>query len=255
MKFLLFRLYAPLASWGDVAVGEFRPSLGYPGRSSLLGLLGAALGIDRDDDTRYSELDRELAFAVAVYSEGTLLRDFHTAQVPGATDLKGRPHRTRADELTVPRHDLNTILSTRDYRQDALCVAGVWTRNDAAVHLGDVRAALERPRFALYLGRKACPPAMPLSPQVMEANDFRAALDGARFPGMEELSAMKFPNRPLRVAWEGPPDVAGWAPSFSVSRKDAPLSRRRWQFCDRTERVALIATTEGAESTEEDGAP
>ena len=255
MNFLLFRLYAPLASWGDVAVGEFRPSFGYPGRSALLGLIGAALGIDRSDEESHRRLDDGLGFAVAVYSEGTLLRDYHTAQVPGAADLKKRPHRTRADELAVPRHDLNTILSTRDYRQDALSVVGTWLRAaSTGVDLDELHGALDRPRFTLYLGRKACPPALRLSPQVVEAADFRTALSHARFPAIEDAAALNLPSRPLRVAWEDGPSV-GWPQSFSVPRKDAPLSRRRWQFGDRTERVALIATAAAAAETDEEAAP
>ncbi|MGH8674002.1 MAG: type I-E CRISPR-associated protein Cas5/CasD, partial [Burkholderiales bacterium] len=73
MDILVFRLYAPLASWGDVAVGEYRPSHAYPGRSALLGLIAAALGVDRGDEQRHRQLDDELAFAVAVFAEGSLL--------------------------------------------------------------------------------------------------------------------------------------------------------------------------------------
>ena len=255
MNLLLFRLYAPLASWGEVAVGEYRPSHSYPGRSSLLGLIAAALGVDRADEDRHQRLDNALAFAVAVYSEGTLLRDYHTAQVPGASDLKKRPHRTRADELSMPRSDLNTILSTRDYRQDALCVVGTWLRTRAtSIDLDLLRTALERPRFTLYLGRKACPPALPLSPQIIDANDFRAALDQARFPAIEELTRLNLPVQPLRVAWEEGASV-GWPQSFSVPRKDAPRSRRRWQFADRTERVALIADTAPPGEADDEQAP
>ena len=36
--------------WGDVAVGEFRGSLDQPGASALIGLLGAAPGVRREDD-------------------------------------------------------------------------------------------------------------------------------------------------------------------------------------------------------------
>jgi CRISPR system Cascade subunit CasD len=49
MEYLLFRLYGPLASWGEIAVGESRHTATYPGKSALLGLLAAALGIRRDD--------------------------------------------------------------------------------------------------------------------------------------------------------------------------------------------------------------
>lgn len=240
MKFLLFRLYAPLASWGEVAVGEFRPSHAYPGRSSLLGLIAAACGIDRSDDAQHARLDAALSFAVAVYEEGALLRDYHTAQVPGASDLKERPHRTRADELSIPRADLNTILSTRDYRQDALCVVGAWLRGQVTdVDLESIKAALERPRFTLYLGRKSCPPALPLAPRIIEAEHFRSALEQSPFAPIDGL---RLRPQPVRVAWEDDVPV-GWPQSFSVPRKDAPRSRRRWQFSDRTERVALIESS------------
>jgi CRISPR system Cascade subunit CasD len=255
MKFLLFRLYAPLASWGDVAVGEFRPTHGYPGRSALLGLIGAALGVDRSDEEGHHRLDAALAFAVAIYGEGALLRDYHTAQVPGAAALKKRPHRTRADELAMPRHELNTILSRRDYRQDAVCLAGACLRaGHAAPELQAIRTALQRPRFAPYLGRKACPPALPLSPQIVEAGSFGAAIAAAAFPSLDELSNLRLPSTPIRVAWEDGIE-AGWPQSFSVPRKDAPRSRRRWQFGDRTERVALIAPDTPSEEESEEQMP
>lgn len=255
MKFLLFRLYAPLASWGDVAVGEFRPTHGYPGRSALLGLIGAALGVERSDEDGHRRLDEALAFAVAVHSEGALLRDYHTAQVPGAAALKKRPHRTRADELTLPRHELNTILSSRDYRQDAVSIAGACLRaGHIAPELETILTALQRPRFNLYLGRKACPPALPLSPQVVEADTFRAAIATAVFPALDELPGVALPSAPIRVSWEDGID-AGWPQAFSVPRKDAPRSRRRWQFGDRTERVALIADDSPQEAEAEEQSP
>ena len=252
MKLLLFRLYAPLTSWGDVAVGEFRPSHGYPGRSAILGLIGAALGVARDDEARHSQLNDALAIAVAVYAEGSLLRDYHTAQVPGSSDLKGRPHATRADELQLPRQQLKTVLSSRDYRQDALCVVGTWLRSPSRdVDLEAISQALRRPRFALYLGRKSCPPALPLSPQVTEAKNFRAALSEAEFPELDGLGFITFPEQPQRVAWEGDIDV-GWQLSFSVPRKDLPLSRQRWQFGDRIERVALTEAASALNEREDD---
>jgi CRISPR system Cascade subunit CasD len=255
MKFLLFRLYAPLASWGDVAVGEFRPSHGYPGRSALLGLIGAALGVERSDEEGHSRLDGALAFAVAIYAEGALLRDYHTAQVPGAAALKKRPHRTRADELSLPRHKLNTILSRRDYRQDAVSIAGACLRaGHAAPDLEAIRTALQHPHFTPYLGRKACPPALPLSPQIVAADTFRAAIAAAAFPSLDELPAIPATATPIRVAWEDGID-SGWPQSFSVPRKDAPRSRRRWQFGDRTERVALIASPSPSDENIEEQAP
>lgn len=244
MDFLAFRLYAPLASWGDVAVGEHRPSRSYPGRSAMLGLLAAALGVRRDQDERLTALSEGYGFAVAVYRSGVLLRDYHTTQVPGAKDMKKRPHRTRADELAVPKRDLNTILSTRDYREDALSVVLVWVRGEAPPYsLEALREALLRPRFVLYLGRKSCPPAHPLNPHIVRADSLWSAVNGARFESIKEL---RDANLLERLAWEPDENVPDGLPDdravsqFSAPRKDEPRSRTRWQFADRTECVALF---------------
>ena len=82
MEYLLFRLYGPLASWGEIAVGESRHSANYPSKSALLGLVAAALGITRDDEAMQNRLHQDYALAMEVLSTGQLLRDYHTAQVP-----------------------------------------------------------------------------------------------------------------------------------------------------------------------------
>ena len=56
MDYLVMRLYAPLSSWGTVAVGEDRPTVNYPTRSAVLGLLGAALGIKRSESQKLQDL-------------------------------------------------------------------------------------------------------------------------------------------------------------------------------------------------------
>lgn len=246
MRYLAFPLYAPLASWGDVAVGEFRPSFNYPSRSAVLGLLGAALGLERSEEEAHAALSADYGVAVAMYEEGRLLRDYHTAQVPGASSLKKHPHRTRADELAVPRDELNTILSTRDYRQDAVSLVCLWCKHDSPRWtLDELRMALVEPRFVLYLGRKSCPPALPLKPEVVEADDIRAVLARAA-PRLEKLADLIGRRTRLvlrRVAWEAGAQPGDQA-TFNVPRKDDVRSRRRWQFGDRVEFVALIAPNE-----------
>lgn len=95
MDLLLFRLYGPLASWGEIAVGESRHSANYPSKSAILGLVGAALGIERSDEAQQAGLQQGYQVAVEVFSTGQLLRDYHTAQVP---DSAGKfVYRTRRD--------------------------------------------------------------------------------------------------------------------------------------------------------------
>lgn len=237
MGFLVFQLQAPLASWGEPAVGEYRGSHGYPGESALVGLLGAALGVRREDEAAHTALRQGYGFAVGVQSTGKLLRDYHTAQVPGRTSLKGRPHGNRRDELQVPKDELNTILSTRDYRQDAACLVAVQPRKEAPYALEVLSNALRKPRFVLYLGRKSCPPAAPLYPLIIDVesaleaiNIYRERLGQACH---EEVGSV------LQLAWSEEVE-AGVLADLSSPRKDRLIRRGAWQFGDRTEHVALF---------------
>ena len=233
MQFLVFQLQAALAAWGDVAVGETRGSRDHPGESALIGLLGAALGVRRDDETAHAALRDGYRFAVGVVSAGQLLRDYHTAQVPGRTSLKGRPHHTRRDELNLPKHELNTILSTRDYRQNAAWAVAVQALPGAPHSLDALAAALREPQFVLYLGRKCCPPAAPLAPRLSDAESAHAALSNY-------LAAAEPPATLRSLAWgDGMP--AGVPAHLSAPRKDRLIRRQGWQFGDRTEHLALLA--------------
>jgi CRISPR system Cascade subunit CasD len=248
MRFLVFPIYAPMASWGDVAVGEYRPTHGYPSRSAVLGMLAAALGVTREDEAAHAQLADDLGMAVAVYSEGSLLRDYHTAQSTSASDLKKRPHRTRSDELAVAKEDLHTILSTRDYRQDAFSLVLLYHRSDAPQWtLDELAAAIEHPCFALFAGRKACPLALPLAPVIVEADTLMTALAESRGQAERLLEQLGKAAIHLRYLAADTDVSAGLPLSYQVQRKDALLSRKRWQFGDRPENVYLVqAGSEGA---------
>ena len=79
---LVFTLTATIGSMGDLAGHERRGTWTWPARSAVVGLLGAALGLRREDD--FAPLDR-LVTAVAIFDDGAPLRDYHTVQtVPTA---------------------------------------------------------------------------------------------------------------------------------------------------------------------------
>lgn len=237
-EYLVFRLYAPLASWGEAAVGETRPTSTYPGKSALLGLIGAALGVRREDDAGQKALRESFSVAVKQRSEGTLMRDYHTVQVP-PTKAKVR-YSTRKDELSAPKSDLNTILSARDYRCDGLWTVACWLTPESRWTLAELQQALEMPHFCLYLGRKACPPAAPLAPKVVACSTLKDALD-SEFPplnGRNEAveKALRLSGRAL-YAWEGDiHHLDGNAEGVEYNDIwDMPLNRRRWQFGPRLE--------------------
>jgi CRISPR system Cascade subunit CasD len=266
MDYLLFRLYGPLASWGEIAVGESRHSAVYPGKSALLGLLAAAIGVRRDEEERQSALASGYRFAVKVISTGHALRDYHTTQVP---DSVGKfVYRTRRDELILGKERLGTILSSREYRCDALALVAVAAEGDAPFSLQEIRGALLKPRFHLYLGRKSCPVAAPLNPLVRQATGFGQALDEYPFGPIfisryllkeaeertvrgtqpsdnpllvglsrEDQYVFKYGNHPVRYYWEG--EAGDLTSQQTLTRHDQPSSRARWQFARRMEHLYI----------------
>lgn len=239
-QFLLFQLYGPMAAWGDVAVGEQRPSASHPSKSAILGLLAAAKGIRRDEESLHREMAAGYGFGVRVDAPGELLRDYHTAQVPPA---KGKAKFfTRRDELRST--ELNTILSSRDYRTDGRYTVAVWAREgEAPFTLEALADALQKPRLVPYLGRKSCPTAVPMCPQVLEADSLKSAFAATEFPDDGLLSniepSVKSTSRlptQLSYYWESlDSDAAGMSASMVYPRRDQPLSRKRWQFDERDE--------------------
>ncbi|MDH5511528.1 MAG: type I-E CRISPR-associated protein Cas5/CasD [Nitrospinota bacterium] len=248
-EFLLFHLYGPMASWGDIAVGVTRPSFAHPTRSAMLGLVAAAMGVDRDDEEAHQNLSSSLRFAFRVSTPGIILRDYHTIQVPPAKD-KIR-HYTRKSELETG--DLNTILSSRDYYCDAIYTICLWTRGDSPLSLAAVAQSLAQPTYTLYLGRKSCPPAMPLAPRVLTAATIKEAFaqaealhqqtseNGVMGPGglLDDIPSSDI----HQYYWEELDGIqeTGFETIHINTRRDTPISRARWQFTERDEFYTSIS--------------
>lgn len=246
---LTFALVAPLGAMGGIAVGERRPGWDHPGRSAVLGLVAACLGIERAAEEAHAELDAGLGLALRREGPpGPLLADYHTAQVAPAR--RGRVFATRREELAGPRE---TVLSRRDYRADLGFTAALWRRPAPAFRwtLADLEDAMRAPGFVPYLGRKSCPLGLPLAPLLDDAATVAEAFaqrdaEAARC-GWLERDAMAPPaRRGAHVAkgtvWAdlaGPDEpLLGLSPHRKETRRDAPLSRRRWQFGLREEVAA-----------------
>lgn len=243
MRFLLFTLYAPMASFGEIAVGERRMSWTRPGRSAVLGLVAAAMGIERTDEEAHQRLEAGLHYAVRTDAPGRPLVDYHTAQTPKAR--KGRTFATRREELESD--DLNTVLSVREWRTDACFTVALWPRAGQDVDLDRVAEALRHPRFVLYVGRKSAPLGLPLNPEIVDAETFVSAFE-ARQPNDEEqrvLRGLHFAGMARRmVAFDH--DAPGAPAETRVERRrDGVASRLRWQFTDRLERILLLEEGSG----------
>lgn len=147
MRGLALRLEGVLQSWGGSAAGDNRPTHEVPTRSGVVGLVGAALGVDRRDVAALAALDRGLGLVVRVDRPGTIGVDYHTAMdVPAMDGERGK----------------DTVVTKRKYLQDASFVALLIEREGLAPSLEAIANSLRYPRFTLSLGRRACVPGVPL---------------------------------------------------------------------------------------------
>lgn len=146
MSVVLLRLEGPLQAWSAQGKLGVRDTEREPTKSGVLGLVGAALGMSRDDDATLATL-ATLAMAVRVDRAGSLLHDYHTA---GGGRFRGEKYTVFDTSDCVPTH--------RYYLQGASFVAAL--EGDAAL-IERIAAALRAPRYPLFLGRRSCPPSVP----------------------------------------------------------------------------------------------
>ena len=188
MATLLLRLAAPLQAWGADSKFETRKTNREPTKSGVIGLLAAALGLRRDESEALTRLTG-LRFGVRVEREGQLLVDYHTAKTQ--------------DEKT-------SYVTYRHYLQDAVFLAGIESE-DAAL-LQQLQQALLHPAFPLYLGRRCCPPTLPLCLGIRQGS----LLDVLR---TEPMQGRKPETGKLRIVADADP-----ADSAAVPRQDLPVS-------------------------------
>lgn len=136
MPTLLIRMAAPLQAWGVDSKFETRRTGREPSKSGIVGFLAAAMGYRRDEDDKIAELSR-LNIGVRVDKEGQLLRDYHTV------------HGQKSAYVT-----------NRYYLSDAIFLVGVESNDGELIE--KLANALEHPIFPLFLGRRSCPPTLPI---------------------------------------------------------------------------------------------
>ena len=218
MATLLLRLAAPLQAWGADSKFETRKTAREPTKSGVIGLLAAALGLQRDETEPLARL-AQLRFGVRVEREGQLLVDFHMAR----NEEKDRSY-----------------VTYRHYLEDAVFLVGLESDDETLLHT--LEEALTHPAFPLYLGRRACPPTLPLCLGLRQETllDVLQA-EPALCPGGP---------KPTRIVIDAAPQEPGAAP-----QRDVPLSYdpRHRQYGYRSAREIPLRQPAGApERTEHD---
>jgi CRISPR system Cascade subunit CasD len=179
-----------MQSWGFASRFTRRTTALHPTKSGVVGLLAAALGIDKHGPDEAAEIAKLTALectTVAMpkkHGERELpmlrLRDYHT--IGGGYDDEEWMKRPRAANGAK----LNTVLSERHYLLDARF--GVLLEGPLE-WLEEIATKLRDPVWGLWLGRKCCIPAAPLLVGIGDDQDtaWRMLLKAV---GLEEGSGM-----------------------------------------------------------------
>lgn len=149
MKSVLLRLEGPMQAWGTQGRYSIRDTDSEPSKSGVLGLVGCAMGMARDDRERLEQL-RGLRMAVRVDRPGRPMRDLHTV---GAGTFRGAPH-------SMWGLKDKTVLTQRYYLVDAAFTVAISHTDDDLVER--IARALQDPVWPLFLGRRSCVPSEPV---------------------------------------------------------------------------------------------
>ena len=160
-RLLVLRLEGALQSWGDHAKWDFRDSSTMPTKSGIVGLLGCAMGEERNSPVLV-ELAQAMTVAIRADRAGVEFVDFQTVQ--------GNPLKT-ADG---GKRSNNTFISPRAYLQDACFTVFIDTTEEWKRR---IVSALEAPKWCMYLGRKNCVPSRPIQAKVIACENMKAALE------------------------------------------------------------------------------
>lgn len=205
-----------MQSWGDESKYEIRQTWQEPSKSGVIGLLAAACGLRRDSD-EVAVLASSLRMGVRVDMPGQVVRDYHTAHAPKHTAKGDVRHET---DGTVMIGD--AYITHRYYLCDACFLVGLESEDEAL--LTRLEKALAEPCFPLYLGRRACPPVLPLCLGIKQ-EPLDETLRGEPWQA-PEWYRRKHPIGKLRMILETRKGEAAWHTLRDTPVSFSPIHRR-----------------------------
>lgn len=221
--FLHIHMEGILSAYGAPIIDNRGVLADFPGTSTMVGLLGNALGYDRSQGKKLNQLQRLLQYGVRVNNGGAVRRftDFQTAKL-GKNDkawtTRGSPEGRDGGSGTYK----GAHRRYRSYEPDISMSVLLGLKKDDIDHLEieGLGQALQFPARPLFLGRKSCIPSSFLYQGVVFAEDLKNALEVAPWPLEVSINS----ETQIQAFW---PQSCGW------DKQDKLLTihdLRDWQF-------------------------
>ena len=149
-------LDAPIQSWGHSSRFERRATALHPTRSGILGIVAAAMGIDKHASDEAGHLARFNALRVT-----TVKLDKHDARGHSLPTQRMEDYHT-VTGIRRANGKIDTEATVQTYRHYLLDARfGVLIEGPASL-LKEAASGLSNPRWGVWLGRKCCIPSSPL---------------------------------------------------------------------------------------------
>jgi CRISPR system Cascade subunit CasD len=218
---LFLRLEGPLQAWGDASKFVIRRTVKAPTKSGVIGLLCCALGLSRQEARGHLKKLSDLKMGVRLDRAGVRWWDYHTVGAKiGVLTADGE-----GIKYTASTKEIETLITRREYLCDASFLVALQGEPGLIAQL---EAAIEEPKWTLYLGRKSCPPSRPLleKPAARDFPDLLAALQAVPWPYRYEQDKPKT-GQSLTIDclldWE-PTSEQPEAPDDALIWYDVPLN-------------------------------
>lgn len=147
---LFLRLEGPLQAWGNASKFVIRDTGDEPSKSAVLGMVLCAMGVARAEARPHLQRLNALRMGVRVDRPGVRWHDYHTV---GA----GIGMRTADGKLKTGAQ--GTLITRRYYLADASFLVAL---QGEELLVSEAYKALADPEWPVYLGRKSCPPSVPI---------------------------------------------------------------------------------------------
>ncbi|MCP5535194.1 MAG: type I-E CRISPR-associated protein Cas5/CasD [Akkermansiaceae bacterium] len=207
MPALAFYLDAPMQSWGASSKYQYRETSPFPTKSAIVGLLAAALGIDKHSPDEAEKLIPLTSLTLTVARlpksangrelNSTRLTDFHTVgggypDTPfGKLNVPPVAEKNKSGTLKWKSPEKRTVPTWRSYLTGTSFVAILEGDGET---LNQLSKALRNPVWGIWFGRKTCLPSTPLTPTLAETREqaFATLLDALPQRETASLDAFEY---------------------------------------------------------------